>query len=119
MAANFDLWKLLAGLGMFLFGMYQMEDAVKALSGKFFRRMISRWTLGSWGGDVGSGTVITAILQSSSAMGNPAFFELPEGVYKPTFCDAEGTYFEAPKECNMDCTSFPSRSCKWGHLSVD
>lgn len=67
MTADFDLWKLLAGLGMFLFGMYQLEDAVKALSGKLFRRMISLWTRDNWRA-VGSGTLVTAILQSSSAV---------------------------------------------------
>lgn len=67
MNTDFDIWKLLAGLGMFLFGMYQLEDAVKALSGKLFRRMISQWTRGSWRA-VGSGTLVTAILQSSSAV---------------------------------------------------
>ncbi|MBA3013346.1 MAG: Na/Pi symporter [Proteobacteria bacterium] len=64
---GFDFWKLLAGLGMFLFGMYQLEDAVKTLSGKFFRRMISLWTRSNWRA-VGSGTLVTAILQSSSAV---------------------------------------------------
>lgn len=67
MTDNFDIWKLLAGLGMFLFGMYQLEDAVKALSGKLFRRMISLWTRGNLRA-VGSGTLVTAILQSSSAV---------------------------------------------------
>lgn len=52
---------------MFLFGMYQLEDAVKALSGKLFRRMISQCTRGSWRA-IGSGTLVTAILQSSSAV---------------------------------------------------
>lgn len=64
---NFDIWKLLAGLGMFLFGMYQLEDAVKALSGKLFRRMISLWTRSNWRA-VGSGALVTSILQSSSAV---------------------------------------------------
>lgn len=67
MASNLDLWQLLAGLGMFLFGMYQLEDAVKSLSGKVFRRMISHWTRDRWRA-VGSGTLVTAILQSSSAV---------------------------------------------------
>jgi phosphate:Na+ symporter len=67
MTTNLDLWKLLAGLGIFLFGMYQLEDAVKSLSGKVFRRMISHWTRGRWRA-VGSGTLVTVILQSSSAV---------------------------------------------------
>jgi phosphate:Na+ symporter len=67
MTANFDLWKMLAGLGMFLFGMFQLEDALKAISGKAFRRLISHWTKGGFRA-VGSGTLVTAILQSSSAV---------------------------------------------------
>jgi len=67
MTTNFDLWKMLAGLGMFLFGMFQLEDAIKALSGKTFRRLISHWTRDRWRA-VGSGTLVTAILQSSSAV---------------------------------------------------
>ena len=34
MTANFDFWKLLAGLGIFLFGMFLLEDSIKTLSGK-------------------------------------------------------------------------------------
>jgi len=41
MDETFDLWQLLAGLGSFLFGMYLLEDSVKALSGRALRRMIS------------------------------------------------------------------------------
>ncbi len=67
MTTDFDLWKMLAGLGMFLFGMFQLEDAIKALSGKAFRRLIAHWTKGGLR-SVGSGTLITAILQSSSAV---------------------------------------------------
>ena len=65
--SNFDLWKMLAGLGMFLFGMFQLEEAVKALSGKAFRRLIGNWTRGRWRA-IGSGTLVTAVLQSSSAV---------------------------------------------------
>lgn len=67
MTTNLDLWKLLAGLGIFLFGMYQLEDAVKSLSGKMFRRLVSHWTRGRWRA-VGSGALVTAIMQSSSAV---------------------------------------------------
>ena len=46
MTDNLDLWKLLAGLGIFLFGMFLLEDSIKALSGKAFRRVISHYTKG-------------------------------------------------------------------------
>ena len=67
MIETFDLWKLLAGLGIFLFGMYQLEDAVKALSGKAFRKIISHYTNGRLRA-IGSGFLVTSILQVSSAV---------------------------------------------------
>ncbi len=67
MSQTFDLWKLLAGLGIFLFGMSMLEYALKALSGKTFRRMIRLYTNGRLRA-IGSGTLVTAILQSSTAV---------------------------------------------------
>jgi phosphate:Na+ symporter len=67
MTQTFDLWKLIAGLGIFLFGMSMLEHALKILSGKAFRRMIRLYTNGRFR-SIGSGTLITAILQSSSAV---------------------------------------------------
>jgi phosphate:Na+ symporter len=67
MNETFDLWKLLAGLGIFLFGMFLLEDSVKSLSGKAFRRLISHYTNGRVR-SIGSGMFVTAILQSSSAV---------------------------------------------------
>lgn len=67
MNETFDLWKLLAGIGIFLFGMYLLEDAVKTLSGKAFRKIISYYTKGRLRA-IGSGTMVTAVLQSSSAV---------------------------------------------------
>lgn len=67
MNENFDLWKLLAGLGIFLYGMYMLEDSVRILSGKTFKRLIRLYTNGRLRA-IGSGTIATAILQSSSAV---------------------------------------------------
>ena len=67
MKETFDLWKLLAGLGVFLFGMILLEESVKALSGKAFRRIIRLYTNGTLRA-IGSGSLVTAILQSSSAV---------------------------------------------------
>jgi phosphate:Na+ symporter len=67
MSETFDLWKLIAGLGIFLIGMFMLEDAIKMLSGKAFRRMIRLYTNGRFRA-IGSGTLVTAILQSSSAV---------------------------------------------------
>lgn len=66
MAGSIEFWKLLAGLGIFLIGMYMLEDSLKILSGRAFRRMIRLYTNGRYR-SIGSGIVVTAILQSSSA----------------------------------------------------
>jgi phosphate:Na+ symporter len=67
MSFNLDLWKLLAGLGIFLFGMLLIEESVKALSGRAFRRIIRMYTNGRVR-SIGSGALVTALLQSSSAV---------------------------------------------------
>jgi len=64
---SFDIWKLVAGLGIIVFGMLLLEDALKALSGKAFKRMIRLYTKGRLR-SVTSGTLTTAILQSSAAV---------------------------------------------------
>ena len=67
MGNTFDFWKLLAGLGIFVYGMFLLEESVKSLSGKAFKRMISLYTKGRLRA-VGSGALVTAVLQSSSAV---------------------------------------------------
>ena len=67
MSTNFDFWKLLAGLGIFLFGMLLIEESVRAMSGRAFRRIIRLYTDGRLK-SIGSGSLVTALLQSSSAV---------------------------------------------------
>ena len=67
MLQGFDLWKLLAGLGIFLFGMFLMEEAIRKLAGRSFKRLIREYTSGKLKA-IASGTFVTAILQSSSAV---------------------------------------------------
>ena len=67
MSINLDLWKLLAGLGIFLFSMFLIEESVKALPGRAFRRIIRMYTNGRLR-SIGSGALVTALLQSSSAV---------------------------------------------------
>ena len=67
MNEHLDMWKFLAGLGIFLFGMHLLEESVKSLSGKTFRRMIRLYTNGRLRA-IGSGSLVTAVLQSSSAV---------------------------------------------------
>ena len=62
-----DGWKFLAGLGIFLFGMFMMEDSIKLLSGRSFKILIRRYT-GTRIKGLLTGIVSTAILQSSSAV---------------------------------------------------
>jgi phosphate:Na+ symporter len=62
-----DGWKFLAGLGIFLFGMFMMEESIRQLSGRSFKIMIRRYT-GTRVKGLLTGIVSTAILQSSSAV---------------------------------------------------
>ena len=63
----FDEWKFLAGLGIFLFGMFMMEESVKQLAGRSFKTLIRRFT-GTRTKGLATGVVTTAVLQSSSAV---------------------------------------------------
>jgi phosphate:Na+ symporter len=64
-AELFDFWKFLAGVGIFLFGMNQLEIALKEMAGKSFQVMLQKST-GTKLKGIFSGTLITAVLQSSS-----------------------------------------------------
>ncbi len=63
-----DLWQPLAGLGLFLFAMRIIEEALEALSGQAFRRFIRNSTDQPLKG-IASGTLATGVLQSSSLVG--------------------------------------------------
>ncbi len=67
MVESFDLWMFLAGLGIFLFGIFLMEESIKLLSGRAFKGLIRRYTATPIKGII-SGSVSTAVLQSSSAV---------------------------------------------------
>ncbi|ADH84909.1 Na/Pi cotransporter family protein [Desulfurivibrio alkaliphilus] len=62
-----DIWRLLAGLGIFLFGMYMLEESIRLLAGRAFKSLIRRYTGTRLRGIV-AGAVSTSILQSSSAV---------------------------------------------------
>ena len=68
MTDYFDFWRLLAGLGVFLFGMQQLEVSLKLLAGKGFRRFLRRTTQKPLL-SVFSGMIATVIVQSSSLVG--------------------------------------------------
>ncbi|MEX0646778.1 MAG: Na/Pi symporter [Balneolaceae bacterium] len=65
--SEFEIWVFLAGLGIFLFGMHMMEEAIRLLSGGAFKSIIRRYT-GSRPKAILSGLFSTAVLQSSSAV---------------------------------------------------
>ena len=67
MFEGFDIWKLLAGLGIFMFGMFLMEESIKKLSGRAFKQLIRKYTSSKIKA-IFSGAFVTAILQSSSAV---------------------------------------------------
>lgn len=60
-----EWWPLLAGLGLFLFGMKLMEEAISKLTGRTFKIFLRRHTANPVKA-VAAGTITTAILQSST-----------------------------------------------------
>ncbi|MBN2290178.1 MAG: Na/Pi cotransporter family protein [Candidatus Glassbacteria bacterium] len=68
-SGELDLWTmgmgLLGGLALFLFGMEQMADALKALAADRLKDIIARLTTNRYMGAF-TGAVVTAIIQSSS-----------------------------------------------------
>ena len=59
------IFKLFAGVGLFLFAMYLLEESLKNLSGRNFKLFLQRTTKNRIGAVTG-GAVVTAVLQSSS-----------------------------------------------------
>jgi len=62
---NISVWPIFAGLGLFLFGMFMLEEALKNLAGRSFKLFLRKHT-GHPLRAIFSGTLVTAILQSSS-----------------------------------------------------
>lgn len=57
--------ELLGGLAIFLFGMMQMEEGLKAVAGERMKNLLATLTVNRFAG-VGTGAVVTAVIQSSS-----------------------------------------------------
>jgi phosphate:Na+ symporter len=60
-----DIWMLIAGLGLFLYGMFHLEDSMKQLEGRSFKLFLKKNTKNKFKAIL-SGTMVTAVLQSSS-----------------------------------------------------
>lgn len=63
--SEIEIWPLLAGLGLFLFGMFMLEEALKAMAGRSFKKFLRKHTKNRVKA-VFAGTLVTAMLQSSS-----------------------------------------------------
>jgi phosphate:Na+ symporter len=68
MLNELNVWQLLAGLGVFLFGMFLMEESIKGLAGRSFKKIIKDYTSNRIKA-IMAGALTTSILQSSSAVG--------------------------------------------------
>jgi phosphate:Na+ symporter len=65
--SDIDIWRLAAGLGLFLFGMHLLEQALKLLAGRPFKIFLRDYTQRPVRGVV-AGALTTAALQSSSVV---------------------------------------------------
>ena len=61
------IFKLAAGVGLFLFAMYLLEESLKNLSGRNFKLFLQRTTKNRVGA-VAGGALVTTVLQSSSVV---------------------------------------------------
>src|SRR5688572_7692496 len=62
---SINIWQILAGIGLFLFGMYLMEHAIRHLAGRTFKIFLRDQTSHP-ARAIFAGLIITAVLQSSS-----------------------------------------------------
>jgi len=65
MNLQFDIWKMLAGVAVFLLGMSFIEKSLKQIAGRSFKLFLKKQTSHKLRA-IGGGAVVTALLQSSS-----------------------------------------------------
>jgi phosphate:Na+ symporter len=82
-----ELASLIGGIGLFLLGMRQMSDGLKAAAGEQLKTALGQWTSSRRRGFV-TGLVVTALVQSSSAVivaligfVNAGLLSLPQAVW--------------------------------------
>lgn len=62
----YDIFFLLGGLGLFLYGMSLMSDGLSLIAGSQLKKILKRLTRNKWLGAF-LGFIITAVIQSSTA----------------------------------------------------
>ena len=67
MFESFDIWKMLAGVAIFLLGIKFLEESLQELAGRRFKLFLKRQTENKLKA-IGGGAVVTAVLQSSSVV---------------------------------------------------
>ena len=67
MFTSFDIWKMLAGVAIFLLGIRFLEESLQELAGRRFKLFLKRQTENKIKA-IGGGAVVTAVLQSSSVV---------------------------------------------------
>lgn len=67
MFASFDIWKMLAGVAIFLLGIKFLEESLQELAGRRFKLFLKKQTENKIKA-IGGGAIVTAVLQSSSVV---------------------------------------------------
>lgn len=64
---GFNIWQLLGGVTAFLFAMSLISSSLKSMAGRSFKKFLQKQTASTFKGLL-SGTIVTAVLQSSSVV---------------------------------------------------
>lgn len=65
MSSSFDIWKVLAGVAIFLLGVRFLEESLHQMSGRRFKLFLKKQTSNKLKA-IGGGAIVTGVLQSSS-----------------------------------------------------
>lgn len=68
MPESIDIWKMLAGVAIFLIGIKFLEESLQELAGRRFKLFLKKQTQNKIKA-IGGGAIVTAMLQSSSIVG--------------------------------------------------